>query len=94
MTIYVDTLFKVIATSHWAYQVGQRNGHLWCHMMSYDLEALHAFAARLGLKRSWFQQDHYDLTPGRRVRAIEMGAVEATTRELILIRRALRARSS
>ena len=28
-----------------------------------DFDELHAFAARLGLRRGWFQRDHYDLPP-------------------------------
>lgn len=50
-----------------------------CHLTTEgDLEALHAFAARLGLKRVWFQPKstpHYDLTPGKRELALEIGAV-------------------
>lgn len=43
-----------------------------------DLERLHGFAAELGLKRVWFQPKstpHYDLTPGKRQMALDMGAV-------------------
>ncbi len=44
-----------------------------------DVEELHQFAKRLGLKRSWFQHHelhpHYDLTPQRRIRALQAGAV-------------------
>lgn len=50
-----------------------------CHLMTDDgdLEALHAFAARLGLRRSWFQPlstPHYDLTASKRALALELGA--------------------
>ena len=32
---------------------------VWCHMATDgELEELHAFAARLGLRRAWFQRDH------------------------------------
>jgi len=65
-------------------------GRLWCHMVSdLDAEELHAFAARLGLRRAWFQERpkasvaHYDLTPRRRARAIGMGATIVTVRELV-----------
>lgn len=40
-----------------------------------DVEELHRFAARLGLRREWCHDDHYDLTPGKRLRALAMGAV-------------------
>ncbi len=43
------------------------------------LEALHAFAQRIGLRRSWFQDHrlaaHYDLTPARHVAALRAGAL-------------------
>jgi hypothetical protein len=48
------------------------------HLTADTLEELHAFAKRLGLKREWFQEHwsapHYDLTPGKRARALELGA--------------------
>ena len=41
----------------------------WCHMATDgELDELHAFAARLGLRRRWFQRDHYDLPPHGRAR--------------------------
>lgn len=59
-----------------------------CHLMvepdehgQLDLEALHAFAASIGLQRSWFQAPpkaswpHYDLTASKRTLALRMGAV-------------------
>lgn len=60
-----------------------------CHLMveiigdgteEQALEALNAFAEKIGMRRAWFQSkpygcSHYDLTPGRRVRAIAAGAV-------------------
>lgn len=55
-----------------------------CHMFSNrtDNEELHAVAAAIGMKRSWFQDDprlpHYDLTPSRRAAAIAKGAVSVT----------------
>jgi hypothetical protein len=61
-----------------------RNGS--CHLTTDgDPEELHRFARRLGLRREWFQPDalhpHYDLTPDRRRRALEMGAVFVPSRE-------------
>jgi hypothetical protein len=50
-------------------------------MMADTEEELHEMAARLGLKRAWFQEPpkasvpHYDLTPSRRALAIRYGAV-------------------
>jgi hypothetical protein len=57
---------------------------LWCHMWSdtNDTDELHAFAARIGLKRSWAQLSrgvsgefpHYDLRPSKRELALKSGA--------------------
>ena len=56
----------------------------WCHMATDgDLEELHAFAARLGLQRRWFQRDHYDLPPHGRRAAVALGAEEVATGALL-----------
>lgn len=65
----------------------------WCHMVSdTSLSELHAFAARLGLKRAWFQNHqrvpHYDLVASMRVKALAAGAVAVTGQDLV--RRATR----
>jgi len=58
----------------------------WSHMVS-DVgpDELHAFAKQLGLKRSWSQTrpHHYDITPPVRERAIALGAVAVSARELV-----------
>lgn len=66
-----------------------------CHMLpasqsEADLEELHAFALRVGMKRDWFQPGrwpHYDLTRRRRAVALRLGAQEVDTKAYI---RALR----
>ena len=56
----------------------------WCHLVSDgSFEELHAFAAELGIPRRLFQGDHYDLPEHIRARALELGAVTVTTRELL-----------
>ena len=56
----------------------------WCHMATDgELDELHAFAARLGLRRRWFQRDHYDLPPLGRRAAVALGAEEVGTGELL-----------
>ncbi|EKJ8514540.1 TPA: DUF4031 domain-containing protein [Pseudomonas aeruginosa] len=55
-------------------------GKLWCHLVADTLDELHEFAARLGLRRSWFQcrnYPHYDVTVSVRMRALKMGAIDA-----------------
>lgn len=50
-----------------------------------ELPALHAFAARLGLKRAWFQDHpiapHYDLSPAKHELALKLGAVLVSARD-------------
>ncbi|HDS1555244.1 DUF4031 domain-containing protein [Stenotrophomonas pavanii] len=54
---------------------------LWCHMAADSLEELHSFARRLGLKRSWFQENcrypHYDITMEIRDNALKLGAIDS-----------------
>ncbi len=88
MTVYVDN-FRATAT------VGRIRGR-WSHLVA-DTEAeLHAFAERLGLRRSWFQHCkrrcapegvpcphwHYDVTDGKRSEAIGLGATPVDYRDL------------
>jgi hypothetical protein len=55
----------------------------WCHLVSdVDFDELHAFAAGMGIPRSRFQGDHYDLPAHFRERAVALGAHEVSTREL------------
>lgn len=79
MSVYVDPLFGTARTRRWPYDVA-------CHMTADSFDELHAFAARIGLKHSWFQADsslpHYDLTPGVRARAVRLGAIEISAVEM------------
>lgn len=84
MTVYVDKL----PGSGW----GRWNGG--AHMLSSDLDELHALAAKIGLKRDWFQSEttfaHYDLTASKRALAVQHGAVEIPLGDLpddVLMRR-------
>jgi hypothetical protein len=63
-------------------------------MLADTVEELHEFAARLGLKRAWYQPvstPHYDLTATRRARAIHLGALEADRVGVVRIVRRYRA---
>ena len=70
-------------------------GRLWCHLVSDDnLDELHVFAGRLGMPRRAFQGDHYDLHEDLRADAVVLGAVEVTSRELVVRLRAAGVRLS
>ena len=65
-------------------------GDVWAHLVSdASYDELHAFAATLGLRRAWFQGDHYDIPAAVRERAIALGAEPVESRELVMrLRRA------
>lgn len=77
MTVYVDDA---------SIQATVPNGRIshtskWSHLTADTKDELHAFAAKLGLRRSYFQDKpnglwHYDVTEGKRRQAIRLGAVE------------------
>jgi hypothetical protein len=59
-------------------------GRRWSHLASdQDFEELHTFAGRLGLRREWFQGDHYDLPEDRWDDAIALGATPVDSGELV-----------
>jgi hypothetical protein len=93
MTVYVDDA-HIPATI--------RNGRAqhtstWCHLFADSQDELHAFAARMGLRRTWFQLGrarrdgspspywHYDLTTGKRQQALRLGARAVTWRQSVQI---------
>ena len=75
MTIYVDNV-KV----KWA-------GSEWCHLVADTLDELHSFASQIGLRRQWFQSSasypHYDIKLSVRIKAIQLGAVPGTRKQII-----------
>ena len=81
MAVYVDE-----AIFEW-------RGKRWCHMTATTHDELHAFARKLALKRSWFQDkdhhQHYDLTARKRSTAIRHGAVALPTRAYLYLYHAL-----
>lgn len=76
MTVYVDS-------------IQQYSSGPWCHMASDDLDELHRFAAKLRLRRAWFQDHavipHYDLRPSKRQQAIFHGAIAVNRFELLAL---------
>jgi hypothetical protein len=92
VSVYVDHAFAVGDWGRWT-----GGGH----MQADTLDELHEFAARIGLRREWFQSkpgrpenDHYDLTRAVRDLAISLDATaedrRAGTRRRQAIRRARR----
>jgi hypothetical protein len=59
----------------------------YCHLMADTLDELHAFAARIGCKRCWFDRDHYDLREHEFELAVAAGAVVVSSRELVKLRK-------
>jgi hypothetical protein len=99
MPVYVDGLVEhPLAAYHGdgqAKRVGARNMHRWCHLYADTADELHAFAARLGMRRAWAHVSHrgtphYDLTPGRRSRAVALGALALDRRAAASLRARLR----
>jgi len=59
-------------------------GRRWAHLVSdASYDELHAFAAALGLRRAWFQGDHYDVPSEVREQAIRQGAQPVSGAELV-----------
>lgn len=59
-------------------------GRRWAHLVSdVSYDELHAFAAELGIRRSAFQGDHYDVPTEVRARAIALGAQPVNAREVV-----------
>lgn len=93
--IYVDDVG--IPAKVWNKRTGRYVESRWFHLISdqIDTAELHAFAAHLGLHRSYFQQgrtlggseldpghDHYDVTVGKRKQAVGLGAQTVSWHEL------------
>jgi len=78
VSVYVDAIFYC----HPRDPAVARYGNAWCHLWADDVEELNAFAKRMSLNPSWFQDrakfPHFDLTARMRERAIVFGAVETT----------------
>lgn len=90
MSVYVDALVDYRARLDWpAWRRKQ-----WCHLLADSEPELRAFACRLGLNEAWIQYPgdparvHFDVQPRFRARALSLGAIEVTARELVALRRA------
>jgi len=86
LTVYLDD-WRQRAT------IGRREDR-WSHLLADDEEELHALAARLGIPGRGFQRhrrsaalNHYDLPESLRHRAIALGAVPISWREMARLTR-------
>jgi hypothetical protein len=83
MAVYVDPLLR---TTPYHESVNKRwNWRQSCHLVADTEEELHAFAAKIGLQRAWFQQKsspHYDLTANKRNQAVRLGAISLTREQM------------
>lgn len=70
MTVYVDDMRA---------RLGRM---IMCHMVADTEEELHKMADQIGVQRKWYQGDHYDISLGRKLSAIEAGAKVITRRQL------------
>jgi len=73
MTVFVDDMFK--------YPMGRFRRMKMSHMIADTDEELHLMADAIGANCKWFQGDHYDISIGKRILAIENGAIEITLRQ-------------
>ncbi|MGK5730310.1 DUF4031 domain-containing protein [Streptomyces sp. URMC 124] len=72
MTLYIDP------------PVWPGHGRMWSHLISdVSYDELHAFAARLGAPSRAFDRDHYDVPSTSYGDAVRLGAVEASSKELV-----------
>lgn len=60
-----------------------------CHMIADSREELDAMADAIGVSRRWIQhqgtwREHYDVCLSKRQKAVQLGAVEVTSRALVM----------
>lgn len=79
MSVYVDDMYLT--------PMGQYGRMKMSHMMADSLDELHEMADKIGIKRKWFQGDHYDICLSKRHEAVAHGAVEITMREMVVVKR-------
>ncbi|TXT23849.1 MAG: hypothetical protein FD131_5128 [Rhodocyclaceae bacterium] len=58
-----------------------------CHMLGDSESELHTMADQIGVKRRWYQGDHYDICLAKRSLALKAGAIEITARQAAAMRR-------
>jgi hypothetical protein len=79
MPVYIDDMYR--------YRIGQFRGMQMSHLIADTDAELHAMAARIGMKRAWFQGDHYDVPLSKRDLAVAAGAIAISYRQAGAMRR-------
>lgn len=69
--------------------IDKKGKYGWSHLVADSINELHSFAEQIGLKSSWFQakpdKPHYDVKGMMRKRAIENGAMEVSSKEIVMV---------
>ena len=86
MTVYVDNYCATFDPKR-----SNRRKYIMSHMMADTPDELHAMADKIGVARKHYQGDHYDVCKSKRALAIRLGAIEVTTRDLVALRKKVRA---
>lgn len=76
VTVYVDEMYDPFLRMK------------MCHMIADSSDELNAMADQIGVARKWIQKpgtprEHYDVSMAARAKAVRLGAVEVSSRELI-----------
>lgn len=75
MAVYVDDMHES--------PMGRYGRMKMSHMSADTEEELHVMAGKIGVQRKWYQGDHYDVCVSKRNKAVELGAIEITMREMV-----------
>lgn len=87
MSVYVDAAI-------WPMRGYGGRRMVMCHMIADSLDELHAMADSIGIHRRWFQDkasaQHYDICKSKRIKAVELGAVECDRNTFVAHMRRIR----
>ena len=80
MSVYVDNMRATFGRM------------IMCHMIADTTEELYAMVDKIGVARAWIQwkdtpKEHFDIALSKKKLAIEAGAIEVTSKQLVEIMR-------
>jgi hypothetical protein len=87
MSVYVDTANNLFGRMR------------MCHMVADDRVELLTMADAIDVQRKWIQkfgtaEEHFDICKSKRAKAVMLGAIEVTQREMVRIIKSKRLKSS